>query len=88
MFRTIFILSLTLSACADPCRQVAEQVCACQPDRSRELSCLSEVDQARETNPADEAELQACETVIASGECTCDNLNLGNRAACGMVDTP
>jgi len=79
---------MLLGACADPCRQVAEQVCACEPDKSRERSCLSEVDAAREAHQASDADLQACQSIIEAQSCTCDALALGDLSACGLAATP
>ncbi len=77
---------MLLTACADPCRQVAEQVCACEPDKSRERSCLNEVNAAREAHEASEADLAACQSIIESASCTCDALALGDLAACGLAE--
>lgn len=74
--------------CADPCRQVAEIVCACEPDQSSERSCLSEVEAARQVHPASEEDSAACQRVIESNQCDCDALALGRIEACGLAQAP
>ncbi|MDE0881531.1 MAG: hypothetical protein OSB21_02970 [Myxococcota bacterium] len=86
--RLLFIAFLASSACADPCRQVAEQVCACRANSSLERSCLAEVDAAREAHPASEESSLACEAVIEAKSCTCDALALGETTACGLAQSP
>ena len=88
MLRALIGIVILLSACADPCRQVAEQVCACEPDQSRERSCLVEVGAASEAHEASEADLQACQRVVEANSCTCEALALGNLSACGLAEAP
>lgn len=88
MLRLSFIFVLAFGACADPCRQVAELVCACEPDQSQERSCLAEVETARQAHPASESDLQACEQIIESNQCDCDALALGRIESCGLAQTP
>ena len=88
MLRLGLLAVLTFSACADPCRQVAELVCACEPDQSSQRSCLSEVEAARAVHPATDADLAACDEVLASAQCTCDALALGEIEACGLAQAP
>ena len=75
-------------ACADPCRDLAEVICGCEANRSRELSCLNEMNAAREENEADEAAIARCDTILAANSCTCDALSLGTRSACGLAEAP
>jgi hypothetical protein len=88
LLRLSFLFVLALGACADPCRQVAEVVCACEPDQSRERSCLSEMEAARQAHPASDSDLQACEQIIELNQCDCEALALGQIEACGLAQTP
>jgi len=88
LLRLSFFIVLALGACADPCRQVAEVVCACELDQSRERTCLAEVEAARQAHPASESDLQVCEQIIESNQCDCDTLVLGQIEACGLAQVP
>ncbi len=88
MLRLSFFIVLALGACADPCRQVAEVVCACETDQSRERTCLNEVEATRQAHPASESDLQACEQIIESNQCDCEALALGQTEACGLAQVP
>jgi hypothetical protein len=88
VLRLTLLAVLTFGACADPCRQVAEVVCSCEPDQSSQRSCLSEVEAARAAHPATEEDLAACDQVLASEQCTCDALAMGEIEACGLAQTP
>jgi hypothetical protein len=79
---------VNVTACADPCRDLAEVVCSCEANRSRELSCLNEMNAAREQNEATEEETHRCEAILAAQSCSCDALNLGERNACGLAEDP
>ena len=85
---TWFACSFDFQRLCRPCRQVAEVVCACEPDQSSQRSCLSEVEVARAAHPATDADLAACDEVLASEQCTCDALALGEIEACGLAQTP
>ncbi len=88
MLRALICTFIVLNACADPCRQVAEQVCACEVDQSRERSCLNEVGAASEAHEASEADLQTCQRIVEANSCTCEALALGRMQACGLAEAP
>jgi len=88
VLRFLFLIALTVTACADPCEQVAQTICDCEDSDAERLSCLSEVDAAKAISSPSDEQLAACDAVIAAGSCTCDALTRGDRAACGVTEQP
>lgn len=75
------ILATWASACDGPCRNLAEQICACEPNDTRERACLVNVDRATQ-NPINDEE-ERCEALLRT--CTCDALDRGDFEACGLT---
>ena len=75
------ILASWASACDGPCRNLAEQICACEPNQTRERACLLNVDRATRDPVGDED--ARCEELLKT--CTCDALDRGDYAACGLT---
>jgi hypothetical protein len=86
-----------LTACGDPCQELANKVCSCSPNDAARRACLSKVSSLasqRHAN-ADKAEEQAGRHLCASllSQCTpldenknpsCEPLRNGGWRACGL----
>lgn len=87
MSRSILLFFVALAAagavgCDGPCQDLAEQICACEPNETRERACLVNVDIS--TNESVDAEEDdRCRELQRS--CTCDALDRGNYEACGLA---
>lgn len=80
-FVVVLILSATTVACDGPCRSLAEQICSCEANETREILCLNRVDNSvREPQENDNAE---CEALLRT--CTCDAIDRGDFKACGLT---
>lgn len=79
------LLALGLFGCDGPCRNLAEQICSCEPNRTEEDACLLKV-QLRADTPVSPAEADRCAQLLPL--CTCDALVAENYAVCGISNGP
>jgi hypothetical protein len=83
------VLSLAVGAiagCQGPCTTLAEQICACEPNRALENSCLQTVRAAMNQREVSVAEAAVCEQKLDT--CTCEALEDGDLVACGLAKAP
>ncbi len=80
------LFALAGVACEDPCAELSNQVCACEPTESRQQTCMTEVEADADADPPTDAEQDKCEAILAAESCNCDNLAQGNLAACGLAE--
>ncbi len=86
----IFVLLLALAAmsfgCDSACRELANKICDCQPTRAKVVRCETTIETAdRNIDPSD-GEEDRCQEILDSGACTCEALNSGDLAACGLSE--
>lgn len=74
--------SLT-SACTPPCEALAQQICACELNRREEEACREAIRAVAAGRTPSEAEDQICEARLDG--CTCEALERGDLAACGLA---
>ena len=74
------VLGALTAACDGPCTNLAEMICACEPNQTLERACLLTVDRA--TRDPVEGEDARCEELMKT--CTCAALERNDFAACGL----
>lgn len=78
------LVALLGTSCSDPCVSLASAVCDCKPNEPERNLCDEQVSIARATkDEITEAEALACEGLLES--CTCEALERGDLAACGLA---
>jgi len=82
-YAMLFVVA-ALSACADPCVQLAERICNCEPTVATRRACLAD----RVTNQqgridVDDADRAFCAASLET--CTCVALDVGDLGACGFA---
>jgi len=80
--------ALPLAGCGSACKELADKICECQPTRAREDRCRRSVSTASSNiDPSDEQE-SVCQQILDSQRCTCEALEAGEFAACGLANDP
>jgi hypothetical protein len=79
-------LALVATGCEDACRQLANQICRCSASPREQSACEVRLDSnARGRSPTTE-EQEQCEALLDI--CSCEDLQLGQRQACGLTELP
>ncbi len=82
MKRLIIIMSLCLMfSCSEPCLDLANRICDCEPTASRRDLCKNTFVRNNPVSISDDDE-KRCEDLLKS--CSCSSLDAGNFAACGL----
>jgi hypothetical protein len=90
--KTLLLLLLAASlafgavACGSACKDLGNKICDCQPTRAKEDSCELALDTAVENFDLSSSQENACQDILDSGECTCEALQAGDLAACGLAN--
>ena len=79
----LFLSSWLLAACADPCMDLAKQICACEPTIVKQQSCDLRVEAQAEYREPTREQMEQCEVIKEN--CTCEKLAAGDMAACGLA---
>ncbi|HXW52995.1 MAG TPA: hypothetical protein VEL47_02690 [Myxococcota bacterium] len=78
----LIVFSIGISGC-DPCRQLAELICSCKGEESKQ-QCISELSVAAHHEHFSAAkEQRVCEEALKKG-CTCQQINNNDDAECGQ----
>ena len=77
----VLMLGALTAACDGPCTNLAEMICACEPNETLERACLLNVDRSTR-DPVEEDEAR-CEELMQT--CTCAALERNDFAACGLT---
>jgi hypothetical protein len=78
------LLGTGLLGCQDPCVQLANRICNCEPTPSDRRACQQE----RITNQQSKIELDDADRTVCQAKletCTCDALDENDLEACGFV---
>lgn len=78
-------LALGATACGSACKDLANKICKCQPTRSKENACKRSTSAAKRNLELSSKEEDACQEILDSGDCTCQALQAGDLAACGLA---
>ncbi|MEL7368434.1 MAG: hypothetical protein AAFN74_05950 [Myxococcota bacterium] len=69
--------------CDGPCTNLAEQICSCQPNQTREQACLINVELSIRDPQTDEQ--SRCEELLRT--CTCAAIDRGDFESCGITQS-
>lgn len=81
-------LALAGAGCGSACKELANKVCKCQPTRAKEDRCKTAVRAAAKNFDLSDKEEDRCQEILDSGSCTCEALEAGEYAACGLSQNP
>lgn len=81
-------LALAGTGCGSACKELAHKICKCQPTRAKESRCKIAVNAAAKNFDISDQEENRCQKILDSGECTCEALEAGEYAACGLSSDP
>jgi len=88
MLRLVLLLvpiAFGWAACATPCEELAERLCACAETVADRNACENRAEQQRQRHPPTAADEERCETFLR----TCDCSRLGTaegKRACGLAE--
>lgn len=71
------------TACDNPCRALAQQICECEPSARERRACEARVENANAQQDPTPIEESLCSRLLDG--CTCDALAQNNFAACGLT---
>ena len=80
------LLCLGPVGCGDPCKDLAEKVCACAPTAAEQEACAQRLGQLAQQQGANGATRSRCAELLARGQCTCKQLASGDLTACGQAE--
>jgi len=83
---SLLLVAVALSAagCTSPCVSLADTICDCKPNQPERNLCAQQVSESRAgKGDVTDAETAVCEGLLDS--CTCEALEGGNLAACGLT---
>lgn len=84
VFALALALALPLAGCGDPCQQLAEKICQCEPGVRAQEACRLDFQTQQQNQPAPNEEQQdAC--VAAELTCTCEALDNNRTDMCGFA---
>lgn len=72
-----------LSACDDPCVDLAKKICRCSETQTEQQACIQRVDADAAEREASADERERCADLLDA--CTCKALAQGELAACGLT---
>ena len=82
-----FVLAAGLAfGCDSPCRELANKVCDCQTTRAKIARCEATIDSADQNIDPSDGESDVCQQILDDGTCTCEALQAGDLAACGLSE--
>jgi hypothetical protein len=73
-------LGTSAVGCKDPCAELANKICDCEPDETQKQSCKDRY--KTDTVKPTDAEQDRCDKLNDS--CSCNALACGDFAACGL----
>ena len=77
-------LALAGAACTDPCVALAQEYCGCLPNRLERDACLRQAQSSQPELTGDEEDV--CSSLLDT--CTCEAVERGDLAACGLAKAP
>tara|TARA_Y100001934_G_scaffold133013_1_gene161153 strand:+ start:414 stop:773 length:360 start_codon:yes stop_codon:yes gene_type:complete len=81
---TFFVATLSFGGCYDPCVQLAERICACEPTEASRRACRDDrIQSQQDLLETTEEEQRACTDALET--CTCDALDRNETDLCGFT---
>ena len=71
--------------CTSPCRQLADEICACEFNSVAEAACIQEIEANNNIREPTNEENERCEMLLDT--CTCDALEREDFVACGLTNS-
>ena len=81
---TVGLLVAIIIACSTPCDDLANRICICQPTADMRANCHRVFIAGNPVNISSERQ-DVCDQALKT--CTCDALDAGDFAACGLANT-
>ena len=83
IYCTLLFTLCVLFSCEDPCVALAKDVCRCEEQETEQKSCIQNVEDEAGGKDLSQSEQDLCESLLDT--CTCDALDQGEYALCGMA---
>jgi hypothetical protein len=74
-------VTLALLACSNPCKDLAERICACEKTQLERQACRADRITSQERT-IDDADAEVCSAALDT--CTCQSLDENRLADCGF----
>jgi hypothetical protein len=81
-------LMALFAGCGSACEDLANKICDCQPTRAKIDRCKINVDTATRNMDLSDEQEDRCQAILDSGLCTCEALEQGDFASCGLAAMP
>ena len=92
MSKAIPLLACLLAAtgCGDACLNLAQQICACQPDQPSIDSCNNSASQQAKVFTTSSADQSFCQKKLDQQQCNCASAGTpsATEACCAKLNTP
>ncbi|RME25501.1 MAG: hypothetical protein D6806_07755 [Deltaproteobacteria bacterium] len=88
IFLFVALIALPAAGCGSACRELADKICECQPTRAKQDRCRASVSAADSNIDASDSQEDFCQQILDSGRCTCEALEAGQYASCGLSNDP
>ena len=82
-FALLSVLWLMMGSACDPCVQLTNSICDCEPTANRKLACRQERELQRSQRDESLADTEMCAAALET--CTCASIENNDWAACGMT---
>ena len=82
-----FVGIVLISACGNPCKTLAEDVCKCEPTETLQRSCIGALSDDSGEGPSTEQQ-NVCSELLSTtctGADLCERLANGDLEACGLT---
>ncbi len=91
--RLVALLACLLAApigCMDACRQLAQEICACQPDQPSVDNCNLQAQNQENIYPVTSQDEKFCQSKLDSQQCNCGDQQspAAIAACCVKLNTP
>ncbi|MCX7959525.1 MAG: hypothetical protein N3B13_10810 [Deltaproteobacteria bacterium] len=80
LYLTIILITL-IYACSEPCLDLANRICDCEPTANRRNTCKNTFVRNNPVSISEDDE-KRCEELLKT--CSCDSLKKGDYQACGL----
>jgi hypothetical protein len=92
MFKVLSLLACLGAAagCGDACLNLAQQICACQPDQGSQDACNNSAKQQASVFSTSSADQKFCQQKLDQQQCSCASAGSpsATEACCAKLNTP
>jgi hypothetical protein len=79
------LIAAAVSACGDPCEDLARRICRCQESALLRAQCNTAVRSAAGNHDSTGTEEQRCQEILDARTCTCEAARALDVKACGFA---